>query len=91
MTEWDGLPVRILCDNQGAIQLTKHPNQRQKTKHIDIRYHYIREQQKEGSVEMEYVESTHQLADIFTKALPEPRFTNLRERQGIVEVPKMNG
>ena len=80
-------PIPIYCDNQGTIQLTRNPEQRQKTKHIDLRYHYIREQQDKGQIEIRYVESENQLADILTKALPRPRFESLREALNIVKVP----
>lgn len=84
--QWNG-PITILCDNQGAIQLTRHPDQRQKTKHIDVRYHFIRQKQKEGEINIQYIESVNQLADIFTKALPGPRFTFIRDALGILPVP----
>jgi hypothetical protein len=80
-------PITIYCDNQGTIQLTRNPEQRQKTKHIDLRYHYIREQQEKGQIEIRYIESENQLADILTKALPKPRFEFLREALNIVKVP----
>ena len=80
-------PITIYCDNQGTIQLTRNPEQRQKTKHIDLRYHYIREQQDKGQIEIRYIESENQLADILTKALPKPRFEFLREALNIVKVP----
>ncbi len=82
-----GGPISIFCDNQGTIQLTRNPEQRQRTKHIDIRYHYIREQQEEGSIKIGYIQSENQLADILPKALPKPRFERLREAIGVVKVP----
>jgi hypothetical protein len=80
-------PITIRCDNQSAIQLTKNPDQRQKTKHIAIRYHYIREQQEQGEIDVKYVESKSQLADILTKPLPGSRFAHLRLTIGIAPVP----
>ena len=83
-------PITILCDNQSAIQLAKNPDQRQKTKHIDVRFHYIREQQERGEIDLKYVQTSSQLADIFTKPLPGPRFAYLRHSLGIVSVPVYN-
>lgn len=80
-------PITIRCDNQGAIQLARHPDQRQKTKHIDVRYHFVRQQQQEGEIDIKYVDSANQLADIFTKALPGPRFIYIRDALGILPVP----
>lgn len=48
-----GEPIVIRCDNQSAIQLTRHPDQRQKTKHIDVRYHFIRLQQEVGEIDIQ--------------------------------------
>jgi hypothetical protein len=77
-----------MCDNQSAIQLIKHPHQRQKTKHIAVRYHFIRSQEKERAIKMEYITSENQLAATFTKALPEPRFSRLRAELGVLPVPE---
>ena len=78
------MPTVIKCDNQSAIQLTCHPDQRPKTKHIDIRCHFIRKQQETGVISMEYIRSESQLADIMTKPLPDPRFAAIRESMGVV-------
>ena len=79
------LPLR--CDNQSAIRLVCNPEFHQRTKHIDVKYHFIREQQEAGKIMIKYVPTQDQLADIFTKPLAGPRFTDLRERIGIKELP----
>jgi hypothetical protein len=76
-------PVRLLCDNQSSIRLVHNPVHHNRTKHIQIRYHFIREKQEEGEIDIVYVTTTHQLADIFTKSLPTPQFMFLRSRIGI--------
>lgn len=67
----------IKVDNQSAIKLVKNPEFHKRTKHIDIKYHYIREKFAEGSIIIEYVPTEFQKADIFTKALPRNRFKML--------------
>mgnify|MGYP001798127242 FL=1 len=62
-------PVSLCCDNQCAIALAKNPVQHQRSKHIDIRYHYIRQEIERGFVTVKYVSSSNNVADIFTKAL----------------------
>jgi len=79
--------ITIKCDNQSAIQLAHHPDQRPKTKHIDVRYHFIRQTQETGVIDVQYINTINQLADILTKALPGPRFTAIREALGILPVP----
>lgn len=69
----------LFVDNQSAIQLVKNPVYHKRTKHIDIRYHFIREKTENGDIAVEYVPSEEQRADIFTKALPRERFGKLCE------------
>ena len=59
----------ICCDNTSAILITQNPVQHTKTKHIEIRHHFIRDISQKGKVELFYVPTTEQLADLFTKAL----------------------
>nr|KAJ0211503.1 hypothetical protein LSAT_V11C400213080 [Lactuca sativa] len=59
----------IYCDNTSAIQITQNPIQHSKTKHIEIRHHFIRDNVEKGKVVLEHVKTSEQLADIFTKAL----------------------
>ena len=62
--------IKLLVDNQSAIKLAKNPQYHKRTKHIDIRYHFIREKVESGELTLEYVPSESQKADILTKALP---------------------
>lgn len=67
----------LYIDNQSAIRLVKNPEFHKRTKHIDIRYHFIREKVTEGKLVVEYVPTELQRADILTKALPTDRFKRL--------------
>jgi hypothetical protein len=70
----------IFEDNQGCITLSENPVFHKRTKHIDIRYHFIRERVASGEIELRYVATEHQLADLLTKALAGPRTVMLRNR-----------
>ncbi|KAL0398405.1 UNVERIFIED_CONTAM: Retrovirus-related Pol polyprotein from transposon TNT 1-94 [Sesamum radiatum] len=63
-------PTTIYCDNKSAIAITKNPVQHNRTKHIDIKYHALREATTRGEIELKYCSTEEQLADMFTKALP---------------------
>ena len=58
----------IRINNQGAMNLAKNPEHHQRTKHIDIKYHFIRLEIKQGRINLEYVPTEQNMADIFTKA-----------------------
>ena len=62
----------IFCDNTSAIAISNNPVLHQRTKHIDIRYHFIRDHIMNGESELQFIPTEYQLADIFTKPLDEP-------------------
>ena len=68
--------------------MTGNPVQPSLTKHINIRYHFIREHVMEGTIELHFVPTDQQLADIFTKPLPEATFTKLVNELGMVSWDK---
>ena len=73
----------VYCDNTSAINISKNLVQHFRTKHIDIRHHFIRELVENKAVVIEHVATENQLADIFTKALDSSRFNSLRKSLGI--------
>ncbi|KAG2760539.1 hypothetical protein Pcac1_g27547 [Phytophthora cactorum] len=75
--------VKIYEDNQGSIALAKNPEFHKRTKHIDIRYHFVREKVEDGQVVLQYVSTTDMLADIMTKPIPATQFGVLRNKLGI--------
>jgi hypothetical protein len=72
-------PTQIYCDNQAAIYICNNDSLHSRTKHIDIRHHYIRDEIKNKAIAISYVESAKQQADIFTKALGKQVFIPLRD------------
>eukprot|EP00253_Pinus_taeda_P029896 PITA_29896 len=78
-------PISILCDNISAIKISKNPVVHSMTKHIPIKYHFLREQVIEHKVKLEYVPSKEQVADILTKPLPRETFEYLRKKLGVVD------
>ena len=77
--------VPLMCDNTSAINLTKNQIQHSRTKHIEIRHHFIRDHVNNGDCEVKFIETKLQLADIFTKPLPKERFFFLRNELGILD------
>ena len=77
--------LTILCDNQGAIALAKDSKYHARTKHIDLRYHFIREAVEDGKICVKYIPTDDNVSDIFTKPLPRPRFQRLVELLGMRE------
>ena len=76
--------IPIFCDNTSAIAITDNPVQHSRTKHIDMRYHFIREHMMNGTVELHFVPSEKQLVDIFTKPLDESTLTRLVSELGML-------
>ena len=77
--------VPLLCDNESAIKIAYNPVQHSRTKHIEIRHHFIRDHVARGDIDLSYVGTRDQLADIFTKPLEEGRFCFLRNELNIID------
>ena len=75
-------------DNQSAICLAQNPKDHPKSKHIDIKYHFIRELVINNEIKIEYCPTTDMLADIFTKGLTADKFVKLRNMLGLCTVQK---
>ena len=83
ITDYDNTPT-LFVDNQSAIKLIKNPELHKRTKHIDTKYHFIRESFEDKIFNLEYLQSTDQLADICTKPLNRTRFETLRSKISVV-------
>nr|GEU55941.1 hypothetical protein [Tanacetum cinerariifolium] len=82
--------ISLYCDNKSTITLCCNNVQHSRAKHIDVRYHFIKEQVENGILELYFVRTEYQLADIFTKPLPRERFNFLIEKLGMRSMsPKM--
>nr|GFC87518.1 retrovirus-related Pol polyprotein from transposon TNT 1-94 [Tanacetum cinerariifolium] len=76
--------IPIYYDSKSAISISCNPVQHSRTKHIAVRYHFIKEHVEKGTIELYFVKTDYQLADIFTKALPAYRFNYLVRRLELI-------
>ena len=88
-------PLVIKEDSKSCISFSKDPGSHKRTKHIDYRHFFVRDQVNDGEITLDYVESEFQLADLFTKAFDTKRFQFLRDqvvksRQKVVFVHDRN-
>ncbi|GJV68890.1 copia protein [Tanacetum coccineum] len=75
--------IPIYCDSKSAISISCNPIQHSRTKHIAVRYHFIKEHVEKGTIELYFVKTDYQLVNLFTKALPVDRFNYLVRRLGM--------
>ncbi|CAK9834334.1 Copia protein, partial [Anthophora retusa] len=76
-------PIVIYEDNNGCISIANNPGNHKRSKHIDIKYHFSREQIEQNVIKLEFVCTERQVADIFTKPLPAAKFLEFRTRMGL--------
>ena len=81
-----GRPTLMMEDNQGTIAIAKNPTVQARTKHIDIRYHYVHEAVQDEIIELHYCPTSTMIADLLTKPLPRRQFENLRLAMGMEEL-----
>ena len=72
-------------DNQGTIAMSRNPVLHKRTKHIDIKYHFVREKTQDGTIELKYCPTNEMVADILTKPLPKRQFEYLRCKLGLTQ------
>jgi hypothetical protein len=82
--------VSLKIDNQAAISLYKNPVHHERSKHIDVRFHYIWECVEEGMIKVQHVNTNDQLADILTKSLGKQKFIEMRKKVGVEDVKQGN-
>ena len=70
-------PMRVYCDNKAAISIAHNPVLHDRTKHIEVDKHFIREKIESGLISIPYIPTTQQVADILTKGLPNQQFSVL--------------
>src|SRR5882762_789552 len=75
----------IHCDNQSCVKLSENPVFHDKSKHIEIKYHYIRDMVQRGVVKLLYVATEEHIADVLMKPLARMKFEYFRERLGVLQ------
>ena len=78
--------MKVLCDNKAAISIAKNPVHHDRTKHVEIDRHFIKEKIEGGVASLEYTPSNQQTADILTKGLPKTTYETLRSNLGMVDI-----
>lgn len=80
----------VMCDNSSTIKLSKNPVMHGRSKHIDVRFHFLRDLTREGAVELIHCGTQDQVADLMTKPLKLDAFLKLRKKLGVCEIAGIN-
>lgn len=80
----------MFCDNSSTIKLSKNPVLHGRCKHIDVRFHFLRDLTKDGIVELVFCGTREQIADVMTKPLKLDIFLKLRSLMGVCQIPEVN-
>ena len=78
-------PTIIHCDNQSCIKLSENPVFQDRSKHIEIKYHFIKDYVQRGVIELQYISTDEQVADILTKSLGRGKHIHFRDKMGVVK------
>lgn len=76
----------LYCDNKAAINIANNPVQHDRTKHVEIDRHFIKEKLDSGVICLPYITSASQVADVLTKGLPEKLFSTFCSKMGLYDV-----
>ena len=76
----------IYCDNQSCVKLSENPVFHDKSKHIEIKYHYIRDMVQRGAVKLQYVAMDDQIVDVLMNPLARVKFEYFREKLGVLQI-----
>ena len=79
-------PIFLHCDNKAAINIAKNLVYHDRTKHVEIDGHFIKEKLEEGTIRLVYITSNRQTADILTNALPRTNFESLKFKLGMIDI-----
>ena len=79
-------PIKLYCDKKAAINIAHNPVHHDRTKHVEVDRHFIKEKIEDGSICIPHVPSSEQTADILTKGLPRPLFEKMTNKLGLFDV-----